>query len=82
MIFLFQFLPLLLPLNQTFLCHNGSGPISIHATSRILDVEIEEDGLSLHRKNEILVGLLAKFPRRRGNQESCVSEYITYRKVG
>ena len=44
MIFLFQFLPLLLPLNQTFPCHNGSGPISIHDTSRILDVEIEEGG--------------------------------------
>ncbi|KAL2244157.1 UNVERIFIED_CONTAM: Photosystem I chlorophyll a apoprotein A2 [Sesamum indicum] len=39
MIFLF-ILPLLLPLNQTFPCHNGSGPISIHDTSRILDVEI------------------------------------------
>lgn len=50
MIFLFQFFPLLLPLNQTFLCHNGLGPISIHDTSRILDVEIEEGGPSLHRK--------------------------------
>lgn len=42
MIFLFQFLPLLLPLNQTFSCHNGSIPISFNDTSRILDVEIYE----------------------------------------
>ena len=41
MIFLFQLLPLLLPMNQTFLCHNGSVPIIINDTSRILDVEIE-----------------------------------------
>lgn len=41
MIFLFQFLPLLLPMNQTFLCHNGSVPIIINDTGRILDVEIE-----------------------------------------
>ena len=54
MIFLFQFLPLFLPLNQTFTCHNGSVPISIHDTSRILDVEIEEGGPSFHRKNEII----------------------------
>ena len=41
MIFLFQFLPLLLPMNHTFLCQNGSVPIIINDTSRILDVEIE-----------------------------------------
>lgn len=40
---MFQFLLLLLPLNQTFPCHNGSVPIIINDTSRILDVEIEED---------------------------------------
>jgi hypothetical protein len=44
MIFLFQFLPLSLPLNQTFSCHNGSVPIIINDTGRILDVEIEEGG--------------------------------------
>lgn len=55
MIFLFQFLPLLLPLNQTFPCHNGSVPISINDTSRILDVEIKEGiAPSLSKDNNIL----------------------------
>jgi hypothetical protein len=50
MIFLFQFLLLSLPLNQTFPCHKGSVPIIINDTGRILDVEIEEGGFSLlHR---------------------------------
>lgn len=42
MIFFFQFLPLLLPINQTFLCHNASVPLIINDndTNRILDVEI------------------------------------------
>lgn len=42
MIFFFQFLPLLLPINQTFLCHNASVPVIINDndTNRILDVEI------------------------------------------
>lgn len=44
MIFLFQFLPLLFPLNQTFTCHKASVPISINDTSRILDVKIEKGG--------------------------------------
>lgn len=48
MIFLFQFFPFLLPLNQTFACHNILVPISIDDTSRILDVEIEEGGPSSH----------------------------------
>jgi hypothetical protein len=30
MIFFFQFLPLLLPINQTFLCHNASVPVIIN----------------------------------------------------
>ncbi|KAG4402206.1 hypothetical protein GLYMA_02G146851v4 [Glycine max] len=38
MIFLFQFLSLLLHLNYTFPCHGGSFPISINDRSRILDV--------------------------------------------
>ncbi|KAK7326854.1 hypothetical protein VNO80_32180 [Phaseolus coccineus] len=39
MIFLFQFLSLLLPLNHTFPCHNnGEFAISINDRSRILDV--------------------------------------------
>jgi hypothetical protein len=46
--------PLLLPLNQTFLCYNGSLPIPCHDTSRILDLKIEEGEPPLHRKNEIL----------------------------
>lgn len=50
MIFLFQFLPLLLPLNQTFPCHKIELPISIADTSRILDVEIEKIALSIEKK--------------------------------
>ena len=48
MIFLFQFVPFLFPLNQTLPCHSGSVPIIINDTSRILDVEIEEGGPSSH----------------------------------
>lgn len=69
MIFLFQFLPLLLPLNQTFSCHNVQflllSVIIINNTVRILDVKIQEGKSSLsietneivadtvHKKNEI-----------------------------
>ena len=53
MIFLFQFLPLLLPMNQTFPCHTGSVPIIINDTSRILDVEIYKITFSIER-NDIL----------------------------
>jgi hypothetical protein len=56
MIFLFQSLPFLLPLNQTFPCHNGLVPLSIADTSRILDVEIEDGGLTLHPKKLTFLG--------------------------
>ena len=39
MIFLFQPLPFLLPLNQTFPCHKGSVPIIINDTSQVRDVK-------------------------------------------
>jgi len=87
MIFLFQFLPLLFPLNQTFTCHKGSVPININDTSRILDVKVYKKGGSLLYSieiNEIITKTkqkLTKFARRRGNQESRISEYITYGEV-
>jgi len=88
MIFFFQFLPFLLPLNQTFFCHNGSVPFSINDTSRILDVKVYKKGGSLLYSieiNEIITKTkqkLTKFARRRGNQESRIGEYITYGEVG
>lgn len=55
MIFLFQFLPLFLPLNQTFTCHKGSVPIRINDTSQILDVKIEKKGTPFYiERNEII----------------------------
>lgn len=94
MIFLFQFLPLLLPLNRTFTCHKIALPISIAGISRILDVEIEyrkspsppKEMIFSSERNDILEDTahkkLTKFAGCRGNQESCISEDITYRKVG
>lgn len=38
MIFLFQFLPLILPLNQTFSCHT----VPISMIHRDVEIEIEE----------------------------------------
>lgn len=87
MIFLFQFLPLLLPLNQTFTCHKGSVPISINDTRRILDVKIEKREHPSTSKEMRLSPIqhiknLTKFSGCRGNQESRISKYITYGEVG
>jgi len=59
--------------------------VSMIHTSRILDVEIYKTAFSIER-NDILADTahkeLTKFARCRGNQESRISEDITYRKVG
>ena len=64
MIFLFQFFPLLLPLNQTFSCHNGSIPISFNDTSRILDVEIEEGSPPSPPKEMILSRIIQHIKKK------------------